>query len=200
MWKSPTSKNGSLKMRISLTDQIHRLMKKVITVIDRNLSTQAWLGSGRRKQARIISINLGANGVDWSPMAVNPELELTYAVNTFAPVTYQVESTPYPGGKLWLGGRATRIPGTSSWGNVTAVDYNTGKIKWQVKTPRPMLGGALTTAGGLVFTGEAEGWFRAYDAENWQRPVVVFCRRGRKCTARILRHRGEAIYCGGGWR
>ena len=51
-------------------------------------------------------------------------------------------------------------------GNVTAVDYNTGKIKWQVKTPLPMMGGALATAGGLVFTGEGDGWFRAYDAES----------------------------------
>ena len=41
-------------------------------------------------------------------------------------------------------------------GNVTAVDYNTGKIKWQVKTPQPMIGGILATAGGLVFTGESQ--------------------------------------------
>ena len=29
-----------------------------------------------------------------------------------------------------------------------------------------MVGGVLATAGGLVFTGEGDGWFRAYDAEN----------------------------------
>lgn len=29
-----------------------------------------------------------------------------------------------------------------------------------------MIGGALATAGGLVFTGEGNGWFRAYDAED----------------------------------
>ena len=29
-----------------------------------------------------------------------------------------------------------------------------------------MMGGALTTAGGLVFTGEGDGWFRAYGAES----------------------------------
>ena len=29
-----------------------------------------------------------------------------------------------------------------------------------------MVGGALTTAGGLMFTGEGDGWFRAYDAKN----------------------------------
>ena len=109
----------------------------------------------------------GANGgVEWSPMAVNPELGLTYAVNLHQPMTYKVESSPYPGGKLWLGGAFAVITTEESFGNVTAVDYNTGKIAWQVKTPLPMMGGALTTAGGLMFTGEGDGWFRAYDAKS----------------------------------
>jgi len=109
----------------------------------------------------------GANGgVEWSVMAVNPELGLTYAVNLHQPMTYHVENSPYPGGKLWLGGAFKIIPGSDQFGNVTAVDYNTGKIAWQKKTPLPMMGGALTTAGGLVFTGEGDGWFRAYDAKS----------------------------------
>ena len=53
-------------------------------------------------------------GVSWSPMAVNPELGLTYAVNTHDPRAYQVESTPYPGGKLWLGGASREIAGEES--------------------------------------------------------------------------------------
>lgn len=109
----------------------------------------------------------GANGgVEWSPMAVNPKLALTYAVNLHQPMTYQVQSSPYPDGKLWLGGAFKVIPTETSFGNVTAVNYNTGKIKWQVKTPEPMMGGPLTTAGDLVFAGEANGWFRAYNAES----------------------------------
>jgi PQQ-dependent dehydrogenase (methanol/ethanol family) len=109
----------------------------------------------------------GANGgVEWSPMAVNPELGLAYAVNLHQPMTYQVQNSPYPGGKLWLGGAFKVIATEESFGNVTAVDYNTGKIAWQVKTPLPMMGGALTTAGGLMFTGEGDGWFRAYDAKS----------------------------------
>jgi glucose dehydrogenase len=109
----------------------------------------------------------GANGgVEWSPMAVNPQLGLTYAINLHQPMTYQVTSAPYPNGKLWLGGAFKVIPGEEQSGNITAVDYNTGKIRWQVKTPQPMIGGILATGGGLVFTGEANGRFRAYDARN----------------------------------
>ena len=115
----------------------------------------------------------GANGgVEWSPIATNPQAHLAYAINLHQPMTYQVESSPYPGGKLWLGGAFKVIPTEESAGNVTAVDYNTGKIKWQVKTPEPMIGGILATDGGLVFTGEGNGLFKAYDANDgkvlWQ--------------------------------
>ncbi len=84
-------------------------------------------------------------------------------INLHQPMTYHVESSPYPEGKLWLGGAFKVIPTEEQWGNVTAVDYNTGKIRWQVKTEQPMIGGVLATAGGLVFTGEGNGLFNAYD-------------------------------------
>jgi PQQ-dependent dehydrogenase (methanol/ethanol family) len=108
----------------------------------------------------------GANGgVEWSPMTVDESLGLVYAINLHQPMTYHVESTPYPGGsKMWLGGAFKAIPTEQQWGNVTAVDYNTGKIKWKVKTEQPMIGGILATAGGLVFTGEGNGQFSAFDS------------------------------------
>ena len=109
----------------------------------------------------------GANGgVEWSPMTIDAKLGLTYAINLHQPMTYHVESTPYPGGKLWLGGAFKVIPGERQYGNVTAVDYNTGKIKWQVETEQPMIGGIMATAGGLVFTGEGNGTFSALDSAN----------------------------------
>jgi alcohol dehydrogenase (cytochrome c) len=109
----------------------------------------------------------GANGgVEWSPIAVDPGLGVSYAINLHQPMTYHVESSPYPQGKLWLGGAFKVIPSEQQAGNITAVDYNTGKIRWQVKTPQPMIGGILATAGGLVFAGEGNGRLRAYDSKN----------------------------------
>ncbi len=115
----------------------------------------------------------GANGgVEWSPMATNPSQGLVFAINLHQPMTYHLNETPYPGGKLWLGGAFKVIPSEQQWGNVTAVDYNTGKIKWKVKTHQPMIGGILATGGGLVFTGEGNGLFKAYNSSTgelmWQ--------------------------------
>jgi alcohol dehydrogenase (cytochrome c) len=109
----------------------------------------------------------GANGgVEWSPIATDPGQDLAYAINLHQPMHYRVENSPYPNGKLWLGGAFTAIPGERQAGNITAVDYNTGKIKWQVNTPEPMIGGILATAGGLVFAGEGNGKFAAYDSST----------------------------------
>jgi len=109
----------------------------------------------------------GANGgVEWSPLTVDAGLGLAYAINLHQPMTYHVESTPYPGGKLWLGGAFKVIAAEEQWGNISAVDYNTGKLKWKVKTPQPMIGGIMSTAGGLLFAGEGNGSFKAYSSES----------------------------------
>ncbi|MGA9868410.1 MAG: PQQ-binding-like beta-propeller repeat protein [Acetobacteraceae bacterium] len=107
----------------------------------------------------------GANGgVEWSPIATVPRRHMAYAITLNQPMTYTVAKAPYPSGKLWLGGAFAVIPTEAQSGNITAVDYDTGKIVWQVNTPEPMIGGILATAGGLLFTGEGNGEFRAYDA------------------------------------
>jgi len=110
---------------------------------------------------------LGANGgVEWSPMAFSPKTNFAYAINLIQPMTYHVEATAYPDGKLWLGGAFKTIPTEPQSGNVTAVDVNTGKIAWQAKTDQPMIGGISATGGDLVFTGEGNGLFKAYDAKT----------------------------------
>jgi quinoprotein glucose dehydrogenase len=77
------------------------------------------------------------------------------------------------------------------WGELIAVDANTGDIAWRVplgsfdeleakgiKAGRPSLGGAITTAGDLVFiAATTDGYFRAFDAKNgaelWKTKLTV---------------------------
>jgi alcohol dehydrogenase (cytochrome c) len=122
----------------------------------------------------------GANGgVEWNPMAVNPKLGLAYAANLHQPMTYHVEAAEYPGGsKLWLGGAFKVIPGEKQWGRVAAVDINTGKMVWKADTEQPLMGGMLATAGNLVFTGEGNGQFNAYDARSGKLLWTFHCGAG----------------------
>ena len=110
----------------------------------------------------------GANGgVEWNPMAVNEKLKLAYAANLHQPMTYHVEPAEYPGGdKLWLGGAFKVIPGEKQWGRLAAVNIDTGTVVWKADTEQPLMGGVLATGGDLVFTGEGNGYFNAYDARK----------------------------------
>jgi PQQ-dependent dehydrogenase (methanol/ethanol family) len=112
----------------------------------------------------------GANGgVEWSPGAFNPDTRMVYYANLHQPMTYTVKKEPWQQGKLWLGGAFTAIPGEDQWGNVSAVNVDSGKIVWQARSDDPMIGGILTTAGDLVFAGEGNGNFNAYNATTGEK-------------------------------
>ena len=122
----------------------------------------------------------GANGgVEWNPMAVNPKLRMAYAANLHQPMTYHVEEAGYPGGdKLWLGGAFKIIASEKQWGRLAAVNLDTGKLAWKADTAQPLMGGVLATAGNLVFTGEGNGSFNAYDAKSGKKLWSFNCGAG----------------------
>ena len=77
------------------------------------------------------------------------------------------------------------------WGQLTAVNVNTGEFAWRVplgvtdslppdkqKTGRPGNGGTIATAGGLVFIGATDdSRFRAFDAKTGKELWTVQARR-----------------------
>ena len=143
----------------------------------------------------------GANGgVEWSPMAVNPNLGMAYALNLHQPMTYHVESAAYPGGKLWLGGAFKAIASEKQWGRVAAVDMHTGKMAWKFDTAEPLIGGALATAGNLLFYGEGNGLIRALDARNGKMLWEYNCGAGANAMPVSYEVKGTqyvAMGCGG---
>jgi alcohol dehydrogenase (cytochrome c) len=143
----------------------------------------------------------GANGgVEWSPMAINPKTRLVYAANLHQPMTYHVEEAKYPGGKLWLGGAFKVIPSEKQWGRLAAVNLDTGKLAWKVDTEQPLMGGVLATAGDLVFNGEGNGYFRAFDAKTGKKLWEFQCGAGVNAPAVSYMVKGKqyvAVAAGG---
>jgi alcohol dehydrogenase (cytochrome c) len=143
----------------------------------------------------------GANGgVEWSPMAFNPKHRLAYAANLHQPMTYHVEESKYPGGKLWLGGAFKVIPSEKQWGRLAAVNVDTGKVAWKFDTEQPLIGGVLATAGDLVFNGEGNGLFRAFDAKTGKKLWEYQCGAGVNAPAVSYMVRGKqyvAVAAGG---
>ena len=127
----------------------------------------------------------GANGgVEWSPMAINPKLRMAYAANLHQPMTYHVEEADVPGRQALA---RRRVQGHSrrekQWGRLAAVNLDTGKVAWKFDTDQPLIGGVLATAGNLVFNGEGNGLFRAFDAESGKKLWEYQCGAGVNAPA-----------------
>lgn len=113
---------------------------------------------------RIVPGTLGATS--WSPVAYNPNTAMVYITGIYQPSLFISRTlTPKPG-KPWASYTFFQKTGEPDWGTFTAIDVTTGKITWQNKIDDPMVGGALVTAGNIVFTGEGNGQFDAFDAET----------------------------------
>jgi alcohol dehydrogenase (cytochrome c) len=108
----------------------------------------------------------GANGgSEWSPTAYSPETGYLYVLGLHQPMNYKVRQEPHRPPAMWLGGAFVGT-GEPEYGIFSAVDMKTGKIVWQKRVKDPMIGGAVATAGGLVFTGTKDRQFLAFDART----------------------------------
>jgi PQQ-dependent dehydrogenase (methanol/ethanol family) len=108
----------------------------------------------------------GANGgSEWSAPAYSPQTGYLYVLGLHQPMLYKVKPEPLEPPAFWLGG-AFYPNGEPQYGLFSAVDLTTGRIAWQEKLADPMIGGAVATAGGLVFTGTKDKRFLAFDART----------------------------------
>jgi alcohol dehydrogenase (cytochrome c) len=146
----------------------------------------------------------GANGgSEWSPISVNPKLGYAFVAALHQPMNYITHTAPWEKGRLWLGSAFVAIPGEEQYGLFSAIDLKTGKIAWQNKVPQPMMGGSLSTAGGLTFTGEGNGNFNAYDSRTgkllWQFNAGAGC-NGTPMSFELDKEQFIGMACGGNFQ
>jgi glucose dehydrogenase len=128
----------------------------------------------KRPTAEGIEIAPGAGGgASWSPVSYDGRTGIAYVAALHMPTRYTVREIPAAGDKPAVRYTALEPVDGPKWGTLTAIDLRSqGKIVWQAKTDDPLVGGVLATAGDLVFMGEGNGSFDAYDAKTgkllWQ--------------------------------
>jgi alcohol dehydrogenase (cytochrome c) len=108
-------------------------------------------------------VNPGSGGAaNWPPPAFDPDNGLLFVqTSDTMSIYYLTDLSPRP---IGFAGRDDMLEPHQA---VTAIDYTTGKIRWQHKFgPGISFGGVLSTAGKLVFTGDTDQNFLALDAAD----------------------------------
>jgi alcohol dehydrogenase (cytochrome c) len=110
-------------------------------------------------------------GSQYSPLAYSPETQAVYVSGINLCMVLKVEYENHNGEKEFGGDRVVPEEEEKT-GTFTAVGVNTGEVIWKKDMPTPMDGGATSSAGGLVFTGDQRGILYAFDAKSgkdlWQ--------------------------------
>ncbi|MBV9969063.1 MAG: PQQ-dependent dehydrogenase, methanol/ethanol family [Xanthobacteraceae bacterium] len=111
-------------------------------------------------------------GKNWEPTAYSPETGLLYIPSiegcNFIETAEQKDMDDQGGPVKWrerFTGGGIKTP-ERLYGSIKAVDPATGEIKASQRLDYPNVGGALATAGNLVFFGLPDGTFSAHDAKT----------------------------------
>ncbi len=110
-----------------------------------------------------------AGGKNWQPMSYSAQTGLVYIPSNNLCMDMVDTAVEYKRGTFFLGKEFPTKPGPGDYmGEMIAWDPVNQKKVWGIKHKTPFNGGALSTAGGLVFFGTFDGSFIAADAKTGQ--------------------------------
>jgi PQQ-dependent dehydrogenase (methanol/ethanol family) len=106
-------------------------------------------------------------GKNWQPMAYNPGTGLVYIPANNVGMDFKAAKVKYQRGYFFLGSEwAMQYDPAVTAGEYIAWDPINKKKAWGIPQKFPIPGGAMTTAGNLMFYGNLEGTFNAVDAKT----------------------------------
>jgi alcohol dehydrogenase (cytochrome c) len=107
-------------------------------------------------------------GTVFNPPSYDPSLQLFFVMARETCGVYSPRKQEPEPGKQFTGG-GTRKLAEPDWGALRALDPKTGEMKWEYRLPTSSLAGVMSTASGVVFAGDNEGNFSAFDSRNGKR-------------------------------
>jgi alcohol dehydrogenase (cytochrome c) len=110
----------------------------------------------------------GALGTtNWYPPTYDPQTGLFYVTARDQCDIFSTAPQPYEAGHAFYGSAYFPSEEAEPYrGFLKAIDPTTGEVKGKFEHTSPTWSGVLSTAGGLVFSGDAEGNFIAFDART----------------------------------
>src|SRR5439155_5669667 len=98
----------------------------------------------------------------------DPNARLFFVNSREVCATFYAWKPEYTAGERFTGGAAQRARPSEmpAYGALRAIDPTTGERRWEFKYPTPSSAGLLTTASGLIFTGDNEANLLALDSRS----------------------------------
>jgi len=103
-------------------------------------------------------------GVEWNGPAFDPERRALYVGAVDWCSEFKSGEVKYIPGEAFSGGSKKQVGKANGW--ITAIDAETGKVRWKYEAGSPVVAGVTPTAGGVVFTGDMAGNFLALDSAS----------------------------------
>jgi alcohol dehydrogenase (cytochrome c) len=106
-----------------------------------------------------------AGGVEWNGPAMDPVNQnlVVGAVDVCFMVKLRASATYKPGEADWGG---TVEPDGPATGWITAVNRDTGEVRWKYHAEKPVVAGVTPTAGGITFAGDLAGNFLVFNSKT----------------------------------
>jgi alcohol dehydrogenase (cytochrome c) len=104
-------------------------------------------------------------GTNFMPPSYDPDLKLFFVTARETCAQYAPTHQTIAPGQFSLSGTVRRDL-DKQYGALRAIDPTTGERKWEFRFTTPSFAGVLSTAGGVVFDGDNEGNFMAFDART----------------------------------
>ncbi len=106
-------------------------------------------------------------GTNFWPPTFDPTTRTFFVNAREACMTFYAWKPEYRAGDRFTGGAGQRGQGAEApYGALRAIDPATGDRKWEFRYLTPSTAGLLTTASGLIFSGDAEGNLLALDSRS----------------------------------
>ena len=105
-----------------------------------------------------------AGGVEWNGPAMDPVNSQLITGAVDACFNVKLGTTQYSSGGVSFGGTVEPVGETTGW--VTAIDSETGALRWNYHADKPVVAGVTPTAGGVTFTGDLAGNLLVFDSKT----------------------------------
>ncbi len=108
------------------------------------------------------------------PPSFDPSLGLFFVTARETCATFIPQKPEIVPGQGSMGGTVW-VDSDAAYGALRAIDATTGERRWEFRYPTPTMAGVMSTASGVVFAGDHEGNFIAFEASTgknlWHYPT-----------------------------